>query len=169
MIESKTTMGQRDIASVQAQDRRIHNTVLKVRRFSLHLLEMLLSMFAGMPVFFILEEKIPASSVFAAAFNSRTNLYDLTHGIFMTVPMVAWMIVRRHGLRHSAEMAFAMLVPVATSAALSMLGVDDYLPWISDASHPAMFLAMILAMLYRRDHYTGKAGHRAHLTHGEVH
>ncbi len=33
--------------------------------------------------------------------------------------------------------------------------VDAYLLWLVKASHPAMFLGRIMAMLYRHDHYTG--------------
>ena len=79
--------------------------------------------------------------------------------------VVAWMIVRGHGWRHSAEMAFAMLAPVAAIIVLHLLGADAYLPWLSKASHLAMPLGMIVAMLYRRDHYTGKTDHSAHATH----
>ena len=167
-IEIKTTVDHINTASIQAHDRRIRNAASKVGRFIWHLLEMLLAMIAGMPIFYMLENLIPASSSYAAAFESGTNLYDLAHAVFMTVPMAAWMIVRGHGWRHSAEMAFAMLAPVAASIVLSLLGADAYLPWLDDAGHLAMFLGMILAMLYRRDHYTGKAGHSAHATHREI-
>jgi hypothetical protein len=164
-IESNTTMDHIHTASTQAHDYRIRNSASKVGRFILHLLEMLLSMMAGMPIFYWLGNLIPASSSYSAAFEYGTNLYDLAHAVFMTVPMVAWMIVRGHGWRHSAEMAFAMVAPVAASIVLRLLGGDAYLPWLADASHPAMFLGMIIAMLYRREHYTGKAGHSAHATH----
>ena len=131
----------------------------------MHLLEMLLAMMVGMPILYLLRNVIPASSSYAAAFQSGTTLNALAMGVFMTVPMVAWMIVRGHGWRHTAEMAFAMLAPVAAIIVLRLLGADASLPWLATASHPAMFLAMIIAMLYRRDHYTGKAGHAAHATH----
>jgi flagellar biosynthetic protein FliP len=156
-------------ASIQAHDHRIRNSAAKVGRFSLHLLEMLLAMMAGMPILPMLRNLIPASSIYAAAFKSGTNVYGLTMAVFMTVPMVAWMIVRGHGWRHSAEMAFAMFVPLIAIIVLRLLGADAYLPWLDKASHLAMPLAMIIAMLYRRDHYTGKAGHSAHATHRSLH
>lgn len=166
-ITSKPTVDQLNTASIQAQLHRIRSSVSKVGHFTLHLLEMLLAMMAGMVVLYILlENLIPASSSYAAAFEYGTNLFDLAMGVFMTVPMMAWMIVRRHGRRHSVEMAVAMFVPVAAIIVLRLLGADTYLPWLADAGHPAMFLAMIVAMLYRRDHYTGKAGHSAHAAHG---
>ena len=83
----------------------------------------------------------------------------------MTVPMVAWMIVRGHGWSHSAVMAIAMLAPVAVIIVLRLLGAESTLPWLADASHPAMFFTMFIAMLYRRDHYTGKGIHSAHAAH----
>ncbi len=161
--EIKTTMDH--IASVPVHDHRIRNTASQAGRFSLHFLEMLLAMIAGMPIFSLVRSLIPASSSVAAVFKSGTISYSITMTVFMTVPMVAWMIVRGHGWRHSAEMAFAMCAPVAVTTVLRLLGADAYLPWLGNASHLGMFLGMLIAMLYRRDHYTGKASHSAHATH----
>ncbi len=163
-----TTMDHTNTASLQAYDHRIRNSAAKVGRFILRLLEMLVAMMAGMPAFFMLRNQIPASSIYTAAFIRGTNLYGLAMAVFMTVPMVAWMIVRGHGWRHSAEMGFAMFAPVAVVIVLRLLGADAYLPWLSKASHLGMFLGMMIAMLYRRDHYTGIAGHAAYVTHGEI-
>ena len=156
------------IASAPMHDHQSRTSAAKAGRFSLHLLEMLLAMMAGMPILSMLRNLIPPSSIFAAAFKSGTILYSLTMAVFMTVPMVAWMIVRGHGWRHSAEMAFAMLTPVAAIIVLRLLGADANLPWLVKASHLAMFLGMIIAMLSRHDHYTGKARHSAHASHGEI-
>jgi hypothetical protein len=164
-ITAKTTIDHVDTASTQGHDHRIRNAASNVGRFILHLLEMLLAMMAGMAILYLLDNLTPAASSYAAAFKSGTNLNDLAMAVFMTVPMVAWMIVRGHGWRHGAEMAFAMFAPVAVIIALRLLEADANLPWLADASHPAMPLAMIVAMLYRRDHYTLKAGHSAHATH----
>lgn len=161
-ITSKTKMDHINTASIQAHDRRIRNFTSKVGRFILHLVEMLLAMEVGMAVLHLLGSLTPASSSYAAAFESGTNLHALAMAIFMIVPMVAWMIVRGHGWRPCAEMAFAMFVPTAAVALLCQLGVNAYLPWLAFASSPAMYLGMIIAMLYRRDHYTGKVNHSAH-------
>ena len=80
----------------------------------------------------------------------------------MTVPMVAWMIVRGHGWQHSAEMAFAMSAPMAVVIVVRLLGGGASQPWLIQIGYLGMFLGMLIAMLYRRDHYTGKAGHSAH-------
>ncbi len=161
--EIKTTMDH--MASVPMHDHQIRNSAAKVGRFSLHFLEMLLAMMAGMPIFTLVRSLIPATSSVAAAFKSGTISYSITMTVFMTVSMVAWMIVRGHGWRHSAEMGFAMVAPVAVTIVLRLLGADAYLPWLGNASHLGMFLGMLIVMLYRRDHYTGKASHSAHATH----
>ena len=159
MTISKTTMNHIYTAGTQAHEHRIRNSVWKVVRFILHLLEMLLAMVPGMAILNLLESLIPASSSYTAVFESGSNLYDPVMAVFMAVPMVGWMIVRGHGWHHGAEMAFGMIAPVAAIFVPRLLGADAYQSWLADISHPAMFLGMILAMLYRRDHYTGKAGH----------
>ncbi len=164
-VESTTTMESVNRVTRQAQEDRVRTHALSVGRFSLHMLEMLLAMMAGMPIYAVLRKLVPASSGYAAAFKSGTIQYDLAMTVFMTVPMVAWMVLRHHGWRHSAEMAFGMFGPVAVIVILRLLGADGYLPWLSSASHSAMFLGMLAVMLYRRDHYTARAGHSAHATH----
>jgi hypothetical protein len=160
--EMNTTMDHIHTDSIQMQDHRIRNFASQVGHFSLHFLEMLLAMMVGMPILFMLRSLIPASSNYAAAFQSGTIGYGFAMTVFMTVPMVAWMIVRGHGWRHSAEMGFAMFMPVAVVIVLRLLGADAYLPWLRNASHLGMFLGMLVAMLYRHDHYTGKTDHAAH-------
>jgi len=155
-------------ASTRAPDHQISNSASKVGRFSLHLLEMLLAMMAGMVALSFIGDLIPAYSSLYFAFRSGTNLYELAMVVFMTVPMVAWMIVRGHGRRHGAEMAFAMFAPVAVIIGLRLLEADAYLPWLADIGHMASFVGMIAAMLYRRDHYTSKAGHSAHANHSVI-
>ncbi|MCZ7569874.1 MAG: hypothetical protein M5U01_14995 [Ardenticatenaceae bacterium] len=167
-ITSTTTIDRINTVSAQAHVYRIRNAAGQVVRFVLHLLEMTLAMMAGMAILYVLDVLTPDSASYSEAFEYGTNLFDLTMGVFMTVPMVAWMRVRGHGWRHGAEMAFAMFAPVAAIVVLRLLGADAEQPWLADASHPAMFLGMIIAMLYRRDHYTGKAGHSAHATHSEL-
>src|SRR5512144_1188436 len=110
-IKSNTIMDYVNTASIQAHDHRIRNIATSLGLFILHFLEMLLAMMAGMPILYVLRNLIPAASSYSAAFGSGTILSDLAMGVFMTVPMVAWMIVRGHGWRHSVEMAVAMLAP----------------------------------------------------------
>ena len=137
----------------QASDRSLRKAASKTGRFLLHLLEMLLAMQAGMILFHLMLGLLRIFSI-ARAFESGTTLHALTMTVFMTIPMVAWMIFRGHGWRHCIEMVVAMIAPVALIGLLCQLGVDTYLPWLAGLSTPLMFLGMILAMLYRRDHYT---------------
>jgi hypothetical protein len=161
--ETKTTNAHIHTASIPAQDQKIHNSAVNVGRFGLHYLEMVVAMMVGMPFFFMLRNVIPASSSYRAFFVRGTILFDLAMVIVMTIPMVVWMIVRGHGWYHSAEMAFAMSAPMVVVIALRLLmGPDTYLPWLRQVGYNGMFLGMLIAMLYRREHYTGKAGHPAH-------
>jgi hypothetical protein len=93
-------------------------------------------------------------------------LFDLAMAVFMTVPMVAWMGLRGHARRHSIEMAGAMLAPMFVIIMLRLFGVNA--PWFRNAEYTGMLLGMLAAMLYRRDHYTSKAGHSAHTTHQPI-
>ncbi len=163
--EIKSAVPHMHTVSIPMTDNRIRSTASQVGRFSLHFLEMVVAMMVGMPVLFLVRNLIPASSSLAAAFKSGTISYSITMTVFMTLPMVAWMILRGHGWRHSVEMAIAMVAPIAVTTVLSLLGAAAYLPWLGNASHFGMFFGMLIVMLYRRDHYTGKANHSAHAAH----
>ena len=158
-ITSKITMDHVKTDDTQVFDRRIRNRVMQVGRFILHLVEMALPMMAGMVILYLLDGVVPASSSYKAFFEYGTIEFDFAMAVFMTVPMVGWMKVRGHGRQHVKDMAFGMNAPVAAIIVLRLLGGEASLPWLADASHPAMFLGMLVAMLYRREHYTGKAGH----------
>ena len=161
-ITGKFTMDHAKTDDMQVFDHRIRNNAIQVGRFILHLLEMVLSMMAGMVILYLLDVLLPPSSSYDAFLEYGTIQFDFAMAIFMTVPMAAWMIVRSHDRRHVAEMAFGMNAPVAAIIVLRLLGAEANLPWLTDASHPVMFFGMIVAMLYRRDHYTGQASHSAH-------
>ena len=164
--EVKSTVNHIHSASIPVQDHKIRSSAAQVRRFSLHFLEMVVAMMVGMPFFFMLRNVIPASSSYTAVFVRGTILFDLAMVVVMTVPMVAWMIVRGHGWRHSTEMAFAMSAPMVAVGALRLLvGSDTDLPWLRQVGYDGMFLGMLIAMIYRRDHYTSKARHSAHAPH----
>ena len=150
--------------STQASAHPLREFALKTGRFFWHLFEMLIAMGAGMGVFHLFITLIrPYSN--SAVVQSGTALHAIVMAVFMTAPMVAWMIVRGHGWGHSLEMAIAMLGPMAAVGLLCQLGADAYLPWLAEASCPAMFIGMIAAMLYRKEHYTGKTNHTSHAAH----
>ncbi len=114
--------------------------------FLRHYIEMVIVMFVGMGVVMAVAG-MPSDDTVAL-------LYMATS---MTVPMVAWMRFRGHGWRPSLEMAGAMYAP--TFVAIALLGTVDY-DLLMGLEHVAMLLAMLGAMLYRRDEYTGHAHHR---------
>jgi hypothetical protein len=115
--------------------------------FLRHYAEMLIAMFAGMLVLGGL-----ASALFGAADWAAEPLL-LGMAVSMTVPMVAWMRHRGHGWTPCVDMTAAMFVPSAGAILLLWAGtVDTHGALI--VQHVAMFPAMLLAMLLRRDEYT---------------
>jgi hypothetical protein len=79
--------------------------------------------------------------------------------LFLTSPVVTWLIFRGHGWRYSLEMALAMLAPVIVIIALGQWAGHAYLLWLVTAMYPAMCLGMLVYMLYRRRQFTGWMGH----------
>ena len=140
----------------------ISGFVARAGTFILHFLELQIPMGLGALVCYLLGRLIPAASSFATIYHPGTYLYATGDVLFLTTPVVVWKVLRGHGWQHSLEMAAAMLAPVVAIVILRILGVDNYLPWLAKASCPSMYPAMLAAMLYRRDHYTGQAGHSTH-------
>jgi hypothetical protein len=131
-------------------------------RFSLDFLEMQIAMVLGAVVCYLLGRLVPASSSFAAVYHPGTYLYTAGDVLFLTAPVVAWMIARGRSWRHSLEMAAAMSAPVAAIIVFGQLAGYGYLAWLVTAMYPAMCLGMLVYMLYRRRRYLGKAGQAAH-------
>jgi hypothetical protein len=130
---------------------------MRIRHFIRHYLEMLVAMFLGMELL-----GIPAKMVVDTS--GRTTVMLAEMGITMTLPMVAWMAVRGHGWRPNAEMAASMLVPTAAAIALFELGIVTDSGTLLLLEHAVMLPAMLVAMLLRRDEYTGH--HRRHVEPG---
>jgi hypothetical protein len=129
-----------------------HSTRLFIRHYG----EMVAAMFIGM---FALSK--PADWLFSALGTSTSSQHPammlLSMGITMTVPMVAWMRYRGHAWRPTNEMAASMLIP--TLAAMAMVGTDVMNGGsVMVVEHVAMLAGMLVAMLLRRDEYSG-AGH----------
>ena len=126
------------------------------RVFFRHYAEMVAAMFLGM---FALSK--PADWLFSALGTSTSSQHPammlLSMGITMTVPMVAWMRYRGHAWRPTNEMAASMLVP--TFAAIALVGTGVMTGGSAMiAEHVVMLAGMLVAMLLRRDEYSG-AGH----------
>lgn len=122
-------------------------------RFARHYLEMVVAMLLGMMILGPLEgallDPLGWSSVRAIA-----ELDALVMATNMTVPMVGWMVYRRHSWAASALMAAAMYVSfivVFPLLWLDLLSAGGVLV----GGHLLMLPAMAAAMLVRRDEYLG--------------
>jgi hypothetical protein len=131
-------------------------------RFTLHLLEMVVAMIAGMAVLGMAIWQLGEPP----GYSDLLVRYGLM-GAFMSVPMVAWMSYRGHPWSDGLEMTAAMLVPMFALVLPVELGVAGYVPGLSEGSlmvlsHVAMIGGMAALMLYRFDRYThGPHGHHA--------
>lgn len=128
-------------------------------RFLLHFLELQIPMGLGALVCYLVVRLISASSSFATTYYPGTFLFAVGDVFFLSVPVGAWVLVRGQGWRHSLEIAVAMIAPVASIMLLGPLTAYDYLTWLLTAGYPAMCLGMLVYMFYRRDRFTGQAGH----------
>jgi hypothetical protein len=118
------------------------------RTFIRHYVEMLIAMFVGMGVF--------AGAAAAAGFEVEgTELMLLWMAFTMSVPMVAWMRYRGHGWMPALEMTAAMFVPSLAAIALLRIELVEDEGALMAIQHVAMFPAMLVAMLLRRDEYSG--------------
>jgi hypothetical protein len=131
----------------------------RVGRFVLHFAEMFVAMMISMMPYMALAGK-----------PSEVNLIPWYAGMeFSMIPgMVALMLYQRHGWRHTAEMAGAMLIGPAIVLSCAQLGWHNYIPGLElntllRLSDPTMILGMLAAMLYRRDMYTSpRTAHHHH-------
>ena len=119
-----------------------------IRHFIRHYTEMVVAMMLGMALL-----GVPARAVYDVS--DRPALLLVEMALTMTIPMVAWMRFRGHGWRLCNEMAASMLIPAL--GALALLGGG----LVTDTAalgieHMAMLPSMLVAMLLRRDEYTGQ-------------
>jgi len=129
------------------------------RHFARHYAEMVAAMFLGM---FALGR--PADWLFGVFATSTSSEHPtmmlLSMGLTMTVPMIAWMRYRGHAWRPINEMAASMLVPTVVAIALVGTGLVKG-GTIMVPEHVAMLAGMLIAMLLRRDEYSGAHAHRS--------
>jgi hypothetical protein len=114
-------------------------------RFLRHFGEMVLAMLLGMVVFDVVTGAI--------LIPMGPEVSALAMAVAMTIPMVAWMRIRKHAWRLNVEMAGAMIVPTVVLIAVSALGL---LPRASLmlGTHLLMLPTMLAVMLYRWRDYT---------------
>jgi len=126
--------------------------------FTRHYAEMLVAMFLGM---FVLGAALAAPLELAGVDVSNWDkeapaLLLLGMAFTMTVPMVAWMRYRGHGWAPAADMTAAMFVPSFAAVGLLWAGLVTDTHALLMIQHIAMPAAMLVAMLLRRDEYTGR-------------
>ena len=124
------------------------------KTFVRHYLEMLIAMFLGMGVL----AGLPAAAGFKV---DASELALLWMAFTMSVPMVAWMRYRGHGWAPAWEMTASMFIPSFAAIALLWMGVAEERGTLMAIQHVGMFPAMLVAMLLRRDEYSGHHGHVA--------
>ena len=149
--------------------------VRHVGYFLRHLGEMILAMMAGMvagaAVLVLIFSTVLASTVSGMTrievLNQFAVLICLVVAVAMIVPMVAWMRHRGMEWRPVAEMAAAMAIPLVPIFGLLALQV---IPGASACGLycAVMIPAMVVAMLFRLDLYTGRTGHHAHAAHAHA-
>jgi hypothetical protein len=126
----------------------------QARGFLLHFLELQIAMGLGAFVCYLVVRLISGVGSFSTAYRPGTFLFAVGDVLFLTIPVLAWMIFRGHGWRHSLKVALVMISPVAVIMVLGQFTAYDYLTWLLTAGYPAMSLGMLIYMLYRRDHFT---------------
>jgi flagellar biosynthetic protein FliP len=122
-------------------------------RFARHYLEMVIAMFVGMgvlwPVWLGLFWLSGQSQL-----ADRTDVDAITMAIDMCVAMAAWMRFRGHAWRPILEMSAAMVLPFVVLLVPYWYGAVGR-EAVMTVGHSAMFVTMLLAMLWRRDEYAG--------------
>jgi hypothetical protein len=121
-------------------------------RFTWHYIEMIIAMFAGM----ILLGLLLGAAGLGFSHERDPELAYLLMAFEMSVGMAAWMRYRRHRWAPTLEMCGAMFAPALPLFPLLWLDVIDG-ESLMVLAHMAMFPLMLVAMLWRRDEYTGHA------------
>ena len=117
------------------------------KTFIRHYVEMLIAMFAGMAVL--------GGGVAAAGVDVGPPAVALLWmATTMSVPMVAWMRYRGHGWAPAWEMTASMFIPSFAAIGFMAWGIVDEHAAMA-IQHVGMFPAMLVAMLMRRDEYSG--------------
>jgi hypothetical protein len=124
------------------------------RHFTRHYLEMVAAMFLGMGV--LIMPLGAALGLVGMSLHDTDALMISGMAATMTAPMVAWMRYRGHGLAACAEMTAAMVVPTLGVLALLWSGLVGDLGTLLLIQHLVMLPSMLVAMLLRRDEYTGR-------------
>jgi hypothetical protein len=131
-----------------------------MRHFVLRFIELQIAMGLGALLCFLLGRLVPGSSTVATVYYPGSYLYATGDVLFLTAPVVAWMIFRGDEWRDGLGMAVAMLGPVAVIALVGELAGYAYLPWLIFGGYPVMSLGMLVYLLSasRLDHVRHYSG-----------
>jgi hypothetical protein len=104
-----------------------------------------MAMFAGLAqlIFSLADSSLEGQSA---------GLRVILMGVYMTIPMVAWMSWHRHTAAQTMEMAGSMMMPTILTATLAWAGALE-LGAALGIQHGVMFPAMLGVMLWRYDVY----------------
>lgn len=115
------------------------------------LLELQVPMVVGALVCLSLARLVLPDSGLAAVYHPGTYLFMIGDILYLTVPVVAWMVWRGHGWRCGLKMAGAMLAPVAVVILVGESSVFDYRLWLITGMYPSMVLGMLIYLFYSGD------------------
>jgi hypothetical protein len=121
-------------------------------RFARHFMEMAGAMLVGMVVLGRLESLL-ASAVGHPDALAGATVSALSMAANMTAAVVVWMRLRGHRLLRIVEMVAGMNVGFLAMAPQWIGATSHHTPML--AAHDLMFLGMLVAMLGRREHYSG--------------
>jgi hypothetical protein len=128
------------------------------RHFARHYVEMLVAMFLGMGV--LIMPLGAALGLVGMSLHETDALMMSGMALTMTVPMVAWMRYRGHGWSACSDMTAAMAFPTLGVLALLWSGLVGDVGTLLVIEHVVMLPSMLVAMVLRRDEYTGGVQHR---------
>ncbi|MFG1942110.1 hypothetical protein [Nonomuraea sp. NPDC048826] len=123
-------------------------------RFTLHYVEMIIAMFAGMFLLDMLESMAGLSF----SYTTHPEAAYLLMALNMSIGMAAWMRFRGCGWGATLEMCAAMFAPAVPLFPLLWLGLIDG-HGVMMAAHVAMFPVMLAVMFRRLDEFAGGHAH----------
>jgi hypothetical protein len=121
--------------------------------FVFHVAEMWFAMFVGMAAFMALRIAISVQGTYGFP-DAGSIEFQVGMGVFMVIPMAAWMRLRGCGWGECGAMSAAMLLSTAAVLVSSAFELRDAQLWLASNQHVLMLVAMLGFMIYRREHYT---------------
>lgn len=112
------------------------------RVFTLHFVEMTVSMMVGMMI----------GGALGVSHVPDTTLKAVLWLVVMTLPMIGWMRIRGMSWRQGAEMSLGMVAPTAAALVLFSAGLIEPKA-VNGIEHGSMIPGMLAVMLVRRKEY----------------